>query len=58
MLYPEYGKRVPEEVVEQLWEKTEQTGLFRSTGKALVCYIDRAFTDDEVDDLRSVVRVG
>ena len=51
VLYPEYGKRVPEEVVEQLWEKTEQTGLFRSTGKALVCYIDRAFTDDELDAL-------
>ena len=26
VLYPEYGKRVPEEVVEQLWEKTEPPG--------------------------------
>ena len=51
VLYPEYGKRVPEEVVEQLWEEAEQTGLFRSTGKLLACFIDRAFTDDELDAL-------
>ena len=51
MLYPEYGRRVPEEVVEQLWKEAEQTGLFRSTGKVLACFIDRAFTDDELDAL-------
>ena len=51
VLYPEYGKTVPEEVVEQLREKAEQTGLFRSTGKLMACFIDRAFTDDELDAL-------
>lgn len=52
VLYPQYGKRVPTEVGEQLSEEAVQTGLFRSTGKGLVCcYVDRAFTDDELDAL-------
>ena len=42
VLHPEFGSRVPEEVVEQLREEAEQTGLFRSTGKRLTCFIDRA----------------
>ena len=41
----------PEEVVEQLWQQAEQTGLFGPAGKELKCLIDRAFTDDEVDAL-------
>ena len=52
VLNPEFGRRrVSEEVVERLWEEAEQTRLFRSTGKRLTCFIDRAFTDDEVDAL-------
>ena len=41
----------PAEVVEQLWGKAEQTGLFVSAGKELKCAIDRVFTDDEVNAL-------
>ena len=45
--------RPPREVVEQLREGAEQTGLFtRLDGfKDLICLIDRAFTDAEVGAL-------
>ena len=39
----------PTEVVQQLWEEAEQTGLFVPAGKELKCPIDRVFTDDEVN---------
>ena len=41
----------PEEVVEQLRKKAEQTGLFVPAGKELKCPIDRVFTDAEVETL-------
>ena len=51
-----WGIRVigaPVEVVEQLWKKAEQTGLFARAGNFidLKCPIDRAFADDEMDAL-------
>ena len=42
---------VPEEVVEYLRKRAEQTGLFTPAGKELKCLLDRAFTDDEVKAL-------
>jgi hypothetical protein len=49
-----YGIRkmgAPAEVVEQLWKRAEQTGLFVPAGRDLSCHVDRAFTDAEVDAL-------
>ena len=44
VLHPEFGRRVSEEVVEQLWEEAEQTGLFRSTGKRMTCSLTTRWT--------------
>ena len=41
----------PSEVVEQLWKKAVQTGLFAPVGIDLRCLVDRAFTDHEMDAL-------
>ena len=41
----------PEDVVSQLRDSAEVTGLFTRAGRELKCVVDRAFTDDEVDKL-------
>ncbi len=44
---------VPEDVVNSLWRKAEQTGLFQSAGSELKCTISRLLSDEEISSLLS-----
>ena len=47
---------VPEEVIHDIKEKAQTTGMFMSAGQDVKCLIDRSLTDDEVSSLLSVCK--
>jgi hypothetical protein len=42
---------VPEDVIQMLWQKAEETGLFEPAGKNLKCTIDRHMSDSEITSI-------
>ena len=47
---------VPEEVIHDIQEKAQNTGMFTAAGQDVKCLINRSLTDDEVSSLLSVCK--
>ena len=43
--------KVPQKIIQDLYEKAKATGLFQDAGQELKCCVRRKFTDTEIDSL-------